>query len=254
MAGDSRKRVFGAMRICPVCGREFWCYDTRQWAYRERTRKARQICSWSCQVKHNAEQEEKRAKREKYRIEAEPVKRAVPEPQKQIISEKKKMPTPEKKRVGYHWIANLGELMREHGISERDLAERTGFCKESIGKWRRAYTKCPDHKIDTLADALGISRAELQLCDDRPDVETVKREPKQKPPPKEWHWLVNLADIMQEKGVSSRELSARSGIPKGTIQQWRRRGAQCQGYKLDILAEALGVTREAITEKKNGTA
>ena len=254
MADDIRKRIRGGMRTCPVCGRQFWCYEPMHWAYRERTRKARQICSWSCQVKHNAEQDAKRAKRQKYRIEAEPVKPAVPEPRRRIIGEKKCVPKPSKKKVEYHWIANLGELMQEQGVSERDLAERTGFQEGTVGHWRRAVTRCPDHKIDTLADALGVSRAELQLCDDQPDVEPVKREPKQKPPPKEWYWLVNLAEIMQEKGVSSPELSARSGIPKGTIRQWRRRGAKCQGYKLDILAEALGVTREAIAEMKNGTA
>ena len=88
----------------------------------------------------------------------------------------------------------------------------------------------------------------------RIEAEPVKREPKQKPPPKEWYWLVNLADIMQEKGISNRSLSRCSGFPTETIGQWRRMKTQCQGYKLDILAEALGVTREAITEKKNGTA
>lgn len=250
MADDSRKRICGGTRTCPVCGRQFWCYEPMHWAYRERTRQARQICSWSCQVKHNAEQDAKRDRRKKYQIEAEPVKPAAPEPQRRIISKKKCVPKPTKKKVGYHWIANLGQIMKAKGVSERDLAERTGIRRATIGQWRRADTRCPDYKIDILADALGVSRAELQLCDDQPDVEPVKREPKQKPPPKEWYWLVNLAEIMQEKGISNRSLSRCSGFPGETIGQWRRMKTQCQGYKLDILAEALGVTREAITERK----
>lgn len=253
MADDSRKRICGGTRTCPVCGREFWCYEPMQWAYRERTRKARQICSWSCQVKHNAEQDAKRAKRQKYRIEAEPVKPAVPEPQRRIISEKKCVPKPAKKKVEYHWIANLGKLMQEKGVSERELAERTGFRNGVIGQWRRAKTRCPDYKIDTLADALGVSRAEFRLSDDRPEGEFIEKVPKQTQPPKEWHWLVNLGEIMREKGISIPALTKRSGIPVVTISQWRRLKTKCPGYKLDILAEALGVTREAITEKKNGT-
>lgn len=220
MADDSRKQIRGRTTTCPVCGREFWCYDPIQWAYRERTSKKRHICSWHCQVIHNEKQE------------------------------KKVTPKPAKKKVEYHWIANLGKLMQEKGVSERKLAERTGFGKGAIGQWGRADTRCPDYKIDTLADALGVSRAELQLCEDRPDVDPVVKAPKQTPPPKEWHWLVNLGAIMQEKGISTRALSIRTGISKDTISQWRHLKARCQRCKLDILAEALGVTWEAITEKK----
>ena len=253
MADDSRKQIRGRMMTCPVCGREFWCYDPIQWAYRERTSKKRQICSWHCQVKHNEKQEKKRAERQKYRIPTEPVKPAVSPHRQRIISEKKGTPKPAKKKVEYHWIANLGKLMQEKGVSERELAERTGYRKGVIGQWRRADTRCPDYKIDTLADALGVSRTELQLCEDRPDVEPIVKAPKQTPPPKEWHWLVNLGAIMQEKGISTRALSIRTGIPKDTISQWRRLKARCEKCKLNILAEALGVTWEAITEKKNGT-
>lgn len=270
MADDNRKKIHEAAKVCPVCGRQFWCYDVRRWAYREHTGKMRHICSWSCQAKHNAEQEEKRAKQKKNRRPSE-----IPNPAQaesrhltaretmdapNLIKSKKTKPgstVPKrtetksaKKKVEYHWIANLGQIMQAKGVSERDLEERAGIRRATIGQWRRADARCPDHKIDILADALGVSRAEFRLCDDRPDVEPVKREPKQKPTPKEWYWLVNLGAVMQEKGVSRRDLSIRSGIPSGTIAQWRSMRAKCQAYKLDILAEALGVTREAITERK----
>lgn len=254
MADDSRKQIRGRTTTCPVCGREFWCYDPIQWAYRERTSKKRHICSWHCQVIHNEKQEKKRAERQKYRIPTEPVKPAVSTHRQRIISEKKVTPKPAKKKVEYHWVTNLRELMQEKGISERDLAERSGFRRQVIGQWRRAETRCPDYKLDALADALGVSRAEFRLSDDRPEGEFIEKVPKQTQPPKEWHWLVNLGEIMREKGISIPALTKRSGIPVETISQWRRLKTKCPGYKLDILAEALGVTREAITQKKNGTA
>ena len=85
MADDTRKQIRGRMKKCPVCGREFWCYDPVLWAYRERNGRGEpkgHICSWGCQVKHNAELEAKRnakleAQQAKYnaRLEAKRIER-----------------------------------------------------------------------------------------------------------------------------------------------------------------------------------
>lgn len=153
----------GRTKVCPVCGKEFWCEDPKAWVYRVTS--GGQVCTYGCLVRHRKEQERREAER---RASAKPAKvrdcMAVSQPKQPINSEKQDTPKRERKKRnmdGYYWLVNLGRIMQDKGVSDRDLAKRTGFNRSTVGQWRRVDTRCADDKIDILAAALGVVRESI---------------------------------------------------------------------------------------------
>lgn len=56
-------------RICPICGKEFYSYDSEQWAYRigdsKHTARGKyiRVCSWTCMRKWEREHDKQRKKK-----------------------------------------------------------------------------------------------------------------------------------------------------------------------------------------------
>lgn len=58
---------------------------------------------------------------------------------------------------------------------------------------------------------------------------------------------MSLGDARREAGLSQRELSELSGVPRRTIQDWERLGcSQARAGELAKVAEALGVGTESL--------
>ena len=162
MADDTRKQIRGRMKKCPVCGREFWCYDPVLWAYRERNGRGEpkgHICSWGCQVKHNAELEAKRierleAKQAKYnaRLEAKRIERLEAKQEKRGTNDR-----------GIEWclLEGLDGVMKNQKIQATRLGGMAGICRTSIVKYRYLQSKCKAQKAQILADALGVPLEDL---------------------------------------------------------------------------------------------
>ena len=162
MADDTRKQIRGRMKKCPVCGREFWCYDPVLWAYRERNGRGEpkgHICSWGCQVKHNAELEAKRnakleAQQAKYnaRLEAKRIERLEAKQEKRGTNDR-----------GIEWclLEGLDGVMKNQKIQATRLGGMAGICRTSIVKYRYLQSKCKAQKAQILADALGVPLEDL---------------------------------------------------------------------------------------------
>ena len=45
----------GMTKVCPVCGKKFWCEDPKAWVYR--VTPGGQVCTYGCLVRHRKEQE-----------------------------------------------------------------------------------------------------------------------------------------------------------------------------------------------------
>ncbi len=193
MADDSRKQLRGRAKTCPVCGREFWCYDPVLWAYREHGnhKSARHICSWSCQAKYNAELEAKRnakpeAKQAKYkaRLEAKRLERLEAQQAKynarleakrlERLEAKRREtkppadaePNPPKRATNrtpteWHLLEGLADVMIKARESDVGLAGRTGVCRQSIAAYRGLKRRCKAQKAQILADALGVTLEDL---------------------------------------------------------------------------------------------
>lgn len=150
MAYEGRKRIRGAMKKCPVCGREFWCYDVLQWAYRSRNGAGTPvgwICSWSCQAQHNRESENKRNGR-RYHQGREHYKRGA---------DGKLLPD----KVIYCCLTGMEDMMRARKINARQLSEATKIPQGTICNYASTRIKCREERIQIIADALGCTVEDL---------------------------------------------------------------------------------------------
>ena len=55
----------------------------------------------------------------------------------------------------------IREILRQSGLSDRALAGALGITYAAVSQWRTGRRIVPPHRLDALADALGLDRAEL---------------------------------------------------------------------------------------------
>ena len=61
---------------------------------------------------------------------------------------------------------NLRRLRRARGLTQKQLAERIGYCSRNVSVWECGYTTPRMNTLCDLADALGVSLDELTGRDD----------------------------------------------------------------------------------------
>lgn len=62
---DYSSNRYGIMMVCPECGKDFFCTNPGEWAYKRASHKGhgKIFCSWTCMRKHDRIAEEKAAAR-----------------------------------------------------------------------------------------------------------------------------------------------------------------------------------------------
>ncbi len=63
-----------------------------------------------------------------------------------------------------------------------------------------------------------------------------------------------IFELLRERGLSQKKLSALTGIAESTISDWKRKGFNPAADKLPIICEALGVSLEELLGDKSGNA
>jgi transcriptional regulator with XRE-family HTH domain len=66
-----------------------------------------------------------------------------------------------KKKKAEIFSKNLKNLRKERGLSQYDLADRTGISSRMIGHYERHATEPPIEKIELIAKALNVSVTDL---------------------------------------------------------------------------------------------
>lgn len=130
------------MKKCPVCGREFWCYDPELWVYRAKkypNSRGKQICSWSCQVEYNRKMEGP-----------------------------KRMP----QREGYHYVKNIREELNRAGITLARAGMEIGRKSSDMTAIMDGQMRCGYDKIVKLAGLIGADADDLILAQPETQIET----------------------------------------------------------------------------------
>lgn len=52
---------------------------------------------------------------------------------------------------------------------------------------------------------------------------------------------IDLAPLLKQKGITLSELSRRTGVPKGTLSQWRKRSQSISMTQAKAVAHELGI-------------
>ena len=137
--GRDRGWSKSGMKKCPVCGREFWCYDLDAWAYRawkDKKSKGPQLCSWHCQVEFNRALEEKSKK--------SPRKTAV------------KPGGREGNTQEFCWTGNLMQIMEERGVRVCEIADAAGISQSTVSCYRMCDGRCRREIAEKIADFLQV--------------------------------------------------------------------------------------------------
>lgn len=110
---------------------------------------------------------------------------------------------------GVEVLKRLKELRKEHGETQRELAELLGLTDRAIANYETGIREPPLRKLKQLASHFNVSVDELIA-----DIEVAQIQRKQ---PKS-----NLQKLRIEHGMTLDELSAEIGIPRASISQYER--------------------------------
>lgn len=149
LAYEVRRQVRGAMKKCPVCGREFWCYDVLQWAYRSRNGAGTPvgwICSWSCQAKHNREN-------------AKPVELGLGDEMNGVLKRRRRKGDAEP--VRYIILSGLRGMLEQKKITRTELARRVGITVGVTASYASMQSRCPEDRAKLIAEVLGCTVSDL---------------------------------------------------------------------------------------------
>lgn len=160
--GRDRGWSKSGMKECPVCGREFWCYDLDAWAYRvgrNKSEKGPQICSWHCQVEYN---------------------RAVEEEKSQKAREKQARRDSRMEKKKFCWLGNLTEIMDLREVTNKEVVDATGVSSPALSGYRLCDGQCRWDAAVKIADFLRVAPEEI--ITEEPVYRTRKRRRRKKTP------------------------------------------------------------------------
>ena len=124
----------------------------------------------------------------------------------------------------------LRRLRRERGLTQRQLAERSGVLQSVISWYETKPSYHPARsRLAALARALDVPEAELTRLLPRPPAVTLVGRA--------------LRELREQRGLGRRQLAERSGVDRQLIAQYEIKGIQPSYEKLSALARVLRVPR-----------
>lgn len=152
--------------------------------------------------------------------------------------------------VRFYTKLGLGIRRARHaqGMSIRDLAKISGFTHEIIGQWERGDCRVPLHKVDKLAQALGVPISQLITANKAEDMDY--RTDNERRFAKMTGMLIK--EYREMKNMTQRELGDKIGmVSQGGISYYESGRTTPSAYRLAQIADALSVTVEDLTPSAN---
>ena len=128
---DSGYGFRGMTKVCPVCGKKFWCEDPKAWVYR--VLPGGQVCTYSCLMKHRKDQERREEEYREAKINPDTL----------------------------CFIGNLGRLISEKQVNGAELGRQIGKTKATVYGYMNREIRCRYATVLKIAEVLGVEPQEL---------------------------------------------------------------------------------------------